>query len=224
MSVRLDVKLPSTTQGQKINVKLHVVDDSDNIIPTSNHKKQKTSHNRGTGAGGANTNKNGKAFENTCVLESEWENNSQDANGLQTIRFKESNKYLIYAPQGKFKKQMSPYLNKEIEKGHGCRHPDQPYIDEDRKIIHIIEEKFQNCGGSVCEKIQGAPFKIQNYLEQYPGWKVNYMFILSPFYQRECKAELKYLDKNSIPYFIFDNNDENNTAAKKAIVQHILNF
>ena len=31
-------------------------------------------------------------------------------------------------------------------KAHGCKNPDECYIDEERKIMFIIEKKFQQVG------------------------------------------------------------------------------
>lgn len=43
---------------------------------------------------------------------------------------------------------------------HGCKQPDECLIDENNKILFILEKKFQNNNGSVCEKIQKVYCKI----------------------------------------------------------------
>ena len=50
-----------------------------------------------------------------------------------------------------------------MEKAHGCKNPDECYIDKESKNMFIIEKKFQQCSGSVCEKIQTPHFKKWQY-------------------------------------------------------------
>lgn len=49
-------------------------------------------------------------------------------------------------------KYMSHAINKSIPIAHGCKQPDECYINEKTKTIFIIEKKFQQISGSVCEK------------------------------------------------------------------------
>jgi len=38
---------------------------------------------------------------------------------------------------------MDKFINKDIVKGHGCKNPDECFIHLSKKIIFIIEKKFQ---------------------------------------------------------------------------------
>jgi hypothetical protein len=187
-------------------------------------------NNRGTGAGGANTNKNGKMHEKTCLLETEWENEmpTEDGQGL-IITFKDDpTRTFIYATQAKFTKHMKSQYDCNVNKLHGCKYPDQAIIDKYKRprTLHIMEGKYQNHGGSVCEKIQSASWKKENYEKQFPRWRINYMYVLSRYFEEKCKAELEMLEKYKIPYFILNNADDDNenTNVKKKIIRTILEF
>lgn len=67
--------------------------------------------------------------------------------------------------------------------------------------MFIIEKKFQNVNGSVCEKIQTANFKLWQYSRTFPNYNIIYIYCLSDWFKTNCKAELEYLDLNNIPYF-----------------------
>ena len=62
---------------------------------------------------------------------------------------------------------------------HGTKNPDECFVDEENKRIVIIEKKFQQCGGSVCEKLQTCLFKKENYEERFPDYDVEYVYCLS---------------------------------------------
>ena len=65
----------------------------------------------------------------------------------------------------------------------------------------IIEKKFQQCSGSVCEKIQTPDFKLWQYSRTFPDYTIIYIYCLSDWFKKNCKAELEYLDFKNIPYF-----------------------
>ena len=92
-------------------------------------------------------------------------------------------------------------MDETIEKAHGCKHPDECYIDENTKTIFIIEKKFQQCGGSVCEKIQTPDFKLWQYDRTFPKFKIVYIYCLSEWFKNNCKAELEYLKEKQFPFF-----------------------
>jgi len=108
--------------------------------------------NKGTGAGGANTNKTGLSYENSTDL-SDHLNVNQNCKFFQSITFKNTERIFIRTKQYNFYKYMVNYVNKCVNKAHGCKNPDECYVDEVHKRIFIIEKKFQQTSGSVCEKI-----------------------------------------------------------------------
>ena len=110
-------------------------------------------------------------------------------------------------------------IDKNIIKAHGCKNPDECYIDETSKNIFIIEKKFQNVAGSVCEKIQTPDFKIWQYSRTFPTYSIVYIYCLSDWFKENCKAELEYLEYKKIP--IFWGNDVN---YKESIIEFMTNY
>tara|TARA_B100001094_G_scaffold317947_1_gene360939 strand:+ start:749 stop:1267 length:519 start_codon:yes stop_codon:yes gene_type:complete len=144
--------------------------------------------NRGTGAGGSGTNETGLPFERTTdcsfVLTSgigpQWERKVKK----------------------KFLKDMATY---ELEfyrdnpkmRFHGTREPDEAFVNKEDMRLVIVEKKFQQTGGSVIEKLQGAERKKRHYQQRYPGFTVEYGFLLVPFFYREAPGEIHMLENET---------------------------
>lgn len=88
--------------------------------------------------------------------------------------------------------------------GHGCKKPDETYIDEKNKIFFWIEKKNQNGSGSVSEKLQSVDFKIKNLKKNYPDYEPVYIFVLAEFFKTGHEAELEYLKDIGVPVFFAD--------------------
>lgn len=178
--------------------------------------------NRGTGAGGLNTNKNGLSYENNTDLKEYYETYKNDKNKKYfKIKFKNSDKIFIYAHKRALINYMKDNneINTNIKLAHGCKIPDECYINNSEKTIFIIEKKFQQCSGSVCEKIQTAPFKVWHYKQLYPNYNIVYIYCLSPWFKLNCISELEYLQLNKIPVFW-----GNSETYKKDIINFITNY
>ncbi len=180
--------------------------------------------NRGTGAGGANTNKNGLKFEKETEIQ---EIIKEDNKYYDT--YKISNR--IYLKKMKSKTSLHKYLNSINEKNnnikiaHGCKQPDECYIhiDKNGKDIFIIEKKFQNSSGSVCEKIQTGPFKKKHYKTLFPNYNIHYVYVLSNWFQNNCESEIEYLQSNGIPIFWGSKNDYLTDITNYMLIEIILN-
>ena len=85
--------------------------------------------------------------------------------------------------------------------------------------MFIIEKKFQQKPGSVCEKIQSADCKVWQYNRTFPEYKIVYIYCLSEWFKNNCKAELEYLAYKKIP--VFWGNDIN---YKKKIIDFMINY
>ena len=160
--------------------------------------------NRGTGAGGDKTNKNGLPYEELTELkENERYKNFKmiqiKKKDLQKVKI-DDNEYIKVT-----KNELKLYMvdcnqfNTESEK---TLQPDECYIDEKNKVINIIEKKFQQCTGSVDEKIQTGPFKIWYYKKLYPEYNIKYCYCLSDWFKnKKYKPEIMYLNENNIKVF-----------------------
>ena len=182
--------------------------------------------NRGTGAGGANTNANGLHFENTTTdLSSEYSYTKKVKSryfNATIVKFKGGgDKQYMSANQANFQKVMktlSPPENTRQISLHGAKRPDEVYIDKMSKRIIVIEKKMQMKPGSVCEKIQTPHAKKWSYNSSYPGWKIEYVYTLSNWFKQNCKGELEYLRAFNIPVFWGESD-----TYKEEIVNFIVN-
>lgn len=152
----------------------------------------------------SNANKNGLAFEkNTISINIENIKIIENNENYKKIKFNENCEEFIVVNKANLFKYMEKNnkLNKLIPKAHGCKHPDECYINEKSKIIFIIEKKFQKVGGSVCEKIQTSDFKVWHYQRTFPDYNIIYIYCLSKWFEENCKAELQYLKHKNVPVF-----------------------
>ena len=168
-----------------------------------NHQPMLNMINKGTGAGGSKTNKNGLPYEELSDLRTEYKIISKEKH-FTKIQFNLSDKKYLSTKKSNFFKCMKGKIDTNITKAHGCKEPDECYIyeeDNENKIIFIIEKKFQQGSGSVCEKIQSPDFKIWQYSRTFPEYQIVYIYCLSDWFKENCKAELEYLEQKNIPVF-----------------------
>lgn len=156
--------------------------------------------NRGTGAGGANTNKNGLSYESLTDLDNKLEV-VESCQYSSVIKFNVSDVVFTRTKQSHLFKCMKTHIDTKVKKAHGCKNPDECYINEATKTMFIIEKKFQQTAGSVCEKIQTPDFKIWQYGRTFPEYNIVYVYCLSDWFKDNCQAELEYLVFKQIPIF-----------------------
>lgn len=177
-------------------------------------------HNRGAGAGGPDTNKNGLSYESFTDLDNRI-TIQQENKYSSLIRFNDNSKLFIKTKQSNLFKCMKEYMDETVLSAHGCKNPDECYIDQDPEepTIFIIEKKFQQCSGSVCEKIQTPDFKLWQYKRTFPSYRIVYIYCLSDWFKHNCKAEIEYLMYKNIPYFW-----GNSETYKDDIIHFIINY
>lgn len=174
--------------------------------------------NKGYGAGGSNTNKNGIAYEKLTDLDNETTIHEKNKYCTE-VSFNNYDKRYLKTKQSNFFKCMKQHINTNITKAHGCKNPDECYIDQQNKNIFIIEKKMQQCNGSVCEKIQTPDFKIWQYQRTLPSYNIIYIYCLSEWFKENCKAEIEYLIYKKIPFFW-----GNSLNYKNDIINFIINY
>jgi len=174
--------------------------------------------NKGTGAGGANTNANGLPFEDATEPQ-EFYQVLKKCKHHQEIRFHDCQKTYILTKKAGFSSYMGENMDKTIDALHGAKQPDEVYIDEEEKVVFIVEKKWQGGGGSVCEKLQTYPNKIRNYRRRIPDYKIVYVYCLCDWFRTNCKAEIQDLKEDNIPVFW-----GTSETYKSDIVNFILNF
>jgi hypothetical protein len=155
--------------------------------------------NKGTGAGGANTNLYGKKFEEKTnneprLLEQGFTRHNMNTNKhgyYLTKKFED--KEVIYATQSGFKAYMEREFS--IPKGKISRNPDEVYIikhDNGLPEIKFIEKKEQNVAGSVEDKLMGGPTFKRMYSKLFGGkFKVEYAFCVNDFLKKKLQSPKK---------------------------------
>jgi len=168
--------------------------------------------NKGTGAGGANTNHNGKKFEEKTdnrqrLLKMEYTKHDY------YLSKKFEDKEITFVLQSGLKKYMKNKYKIDL-----FRCPDEAYIIDyknGRKVIKILEKKNQNREGSVETKLWAAPSLKREYeIVLGEEFEVVYGFCVSEFLQKKLvSSDKKYeilniiLNENNIEVLFGD--DEN---------------
>ena len=159
--------------------------------------------NKGTGAGGANTNYHGKKFEETTsnrerLLKDGFGNYSLTKTPKNQsdyyLKKRYDDRFVVFVEQGALKKFMEIKLHIDT-----FRNPDEAYITifPDGKIkIHILEKKEQNVEGSVETKLWSGPSLKREYelvLGEVLGENVEifYGFCVSDYLKKKLVSGVK---------------------------------
>jgi hypothetical protein len=163
--------------------------------------------NKGTGAGGANTNYFGKKFEEKTNNQMRLLNDGYTKNSF-TKKLKKAYDYylsktfedktIIFVLQNGLKMYMKHKYNIEL-----FRCPDEAYIIEyntGKKVIKILEKKEQNVEGSVETKLWSGPSLKREYeLVLGDNFEVYYGFCVNEFLKKKLTSnEKKYTILNTI--------------------------
>ena len=181
------------------------------IVQKEQNKKlmERKKKNRGTGAGGSKTNENGVKLEDRvrdyytsrCNVVKVLEKNK---NKYKVVDVNIDGRIFNRAPEGAFKrwdilngfsKDGKDYTNRGL---HGAKNPDDAFIDIVNKVIYWIECKVQEVGGSKCEVLQSYNQKTRNLRERYPGYTINYIYVLDRRFRKLCPKEVSYMIEDNI--------------------------
>jgi hypothetical protein len=153
--------------------------------------------NRGNGAGGKQTNINGKLWETVTSNESNLLKNGFELRDGYLVM--EKNETIItYFSQGQLKRF---FLNK-----YGlilCRNPDEAYLIQknDKMVLKILEKKFQNVDGSVEDKLLTGNQIKREYTMSLESLNidVSYAYCISEFLEKKIKSnKLKFVIWNRL--------------------------
>ncbi len=181
--------------------------------------------NKGTGAGGSNTNFYGKKFE-------EKTNNTQRLKEMSFIKLPTkyncltksfTDKTITFVTQSGFKK----YMKDKYQINNFDRYPDEAYVIDyhngKKIIIKILEKKAQNVEGSVETKLWASPalkreYEIKLKKNKLEHFEVSYGLCLSNFLKEKMTSnEEKYeilneiLNENNIDILFGDDDNYFNT-------------
>jgi hypothetical protein len=168
--------------------------------------------NKGTGAGGKNTNKNGKSFENITNIETKLIDNKYEKKNIDKTKYgyylykNIDNNKIIYVSQNGLKLYIKQKFDIEL-----FRNPDEAYIIEKngKYIIKILEKKAQNVEGSVETKLWSGPALKREYeIIMGNNFVIEYAFCVSNFLQekiisndKKYKVLKQILDESNINIF-----------------------
>ena len=155
--------------------------------------------NQGTGAGGANTNNNGKSFEALTnnqlkLIEQGYEKHIINKNKYGYYYKKQfEDKEIVYVLQSGFK----TYMNKmyKIDNAEIFREPDEAYIityKNGRQVIKFVESKTQTVEGSVDIKLLASPMFVEEYkIALDDKFEIEYLLCLDTYFQKEFEKKDK---------------------------------
>lgn len=171
--------------------------------------------NRGTGAGGANTNKNGLTFEEKTssiphLLEKGFTLKKEKEAITYYYRKDESSgetKEWFFFQKSALKKYCKKHFNKNL-----YREPDECFMicqsgETKRYILKVVEKKNQNVPGSVDTKLYAGPgFKYEYKESLGENFTIDYAFTLNTYlikvYNEPKKEPMrKFNQKEGIPIF-----------------------
>lgn len=181
--------------------------------------------NKGTGAGGSKTNLNGIKFEEDVYLK-QWIEKAgyltapleigTQRSELYGVYNKQKRLIAYYGRQGKIYEALikmigSSFTNQYIGEVLSKKiNPDAFILNIENKTLHIFEKKWQQVAGSVDEKIQTAPFKVEMFsklLKQF-DISITYDYILSHYFTSPSYRNVKeYYKENFTNIKIWTQNE-----------------
>jgi hypothetical protein len=179
-----------------------------NDINEISNQIEKLNINKGTGAGGVNTNYYGKKFEDKTNNQERLLKEGYVKNSFKKIRSSKTYDYylsktfddktVIFVLQNGLKTYMKKKYDIEL-----FRCPDEAYIIEynnGKKVIKILEKKEQNVEGSVETKLWSGPSLKREYeLVLGDEFDVHYGFCVSQFLKDKLTSnQKKYIILNTI--------------------------
>lgn len=169
----------------------NLLDSSDKVEVDNIYK------NKGTGAGGKNTNIKGKNFEDITDSESNLLDLGFNKIILNKSKYgyylskKDNDKEIIFVKQAGLKAYMKKFHEIDL-----FRFPDEAYIikSNDKIRIKIIEKKEQSVDGSVETKLWAGPSLKREYeIIMGSNFDIEYIFCVSSYLKEKFLSEnLKY--------------------------------
>ncbi len=153
--------------------------------------------------GGAKTNINGLHFEQTTSL-----NELLEKNGFKVVDFEVKKGERVVAMSVPKKNIYTKFLEPRgiIYSDYNSKgwQPDEALINLLNNTAYIIEKKFQNCSGSVDEKLPNCHFKKLEYEKLFTPikFRVEFVYILSDwFMNQQYRDTLAYIEKMGCYYY-----------------------
>ena len=162
------------------------------------HTDDKKHTNKGTGAGGANTNIFGKLFEDNTSMKDNLlemgfiEKRMNKSKCGYYLKKRIGDIKIIYLTQSGLKMYFQRKYNIKL-----CRNPDEAYIikTRDKCIVKILEKKEQHCEGSVETKLWAGPALKREYeIILGDNFIVEYAYCINKFLSKKFNSDNKKYD------------------------------
>ena len=153
--------------------------------------------------GGAQTNINGLTFEQTTSL-----NTLLKKRGFQVNEYEVLLKNRVVAMSVPKKNIYTKFLEPRgiIYSNYNSKgwQPDEAFINLLNNTAYIIEKKFQNCSGSVDEKLPNCHFKKLEYEKLFKpiNFRVEFVYVLNDWFKDpKYKDVLEYIQTMGCHYY-----------------------
>ena len=154
--------------------------------------------------GGARTNANGLAFEQTTSLDEALAKNSYTVSGCR-VYAANGDQIGWSVPQSKVYSQFLKPNGIDYCRYNSKRwHPDECFVNLRNNTAYIIEKKFQNNSGSVDEKLPGCDFKKKEYEKLFNplGYEVVFLYVFNDWFRQDVYRDtLEYIESVGCHYF-----------------------
>lgn len=153
--------------------------------------------------GGSRTNANGLHFEQTISLDTALINAGY--NGIEKEVYDGNTKIGLSVQKHNLYKYFLESNGIDFTKYNSRKYlPDECFVNFKTNTVYIIEKKFQNCSGSVDEKLSSCDFKKKEYEKLcHPiGFYVKYLYVFNDWFtQSVYKDTLEYIKDVGCHYF-----------------------
>ena len=154
--------------------------------------------------GGALTNANGLEFERDTSLNEALINNGYRVEDFEVFD-KDNNKIGLSIPQNNLYKNFLEKEKIDFRKYNSKKwKPDEAFLNYKTKTVYIIEKKYQECNGSVDEKLPNCDFKKSEYEKLFRplGIKVSYIYVFNDWFKQDVYRDvLDYIESVGCKYF-----------------------
>ena len=156
-----------------------------------------------THGGGARTNQNGLLFEQNTSLDAVLYNAGYTV--IDHVVYGGLTPIGMSVPKSKLYSQfLTPRGINYCDYNSKRWEPDEAFINFKNNTAYIIEKKFQNCDGSVDEKLPGCHFKKLEYEKLFApiNFRVEYLYVFNNwFLQYKYKDTLEYITMMGCKFF-----------------------
>lgn len=183
--------------------------DLDNKIKEFVDALKKKSDTKNQSAGGSGTNLTGKKHEKNTSLKKSFEKSKKYNIEDEKVLTKSGKKLGVIGHQRDFKKvllekfkvNMSDIISSDL-------HPDDFFLNDKKKELLVVEQKYQSGAGSVDEKLLASDFKKKQYekIMKKLGYSVRLIYVLNSWFEQESKYRdyFLYMNECGVEYIISD--------------------